>query len=166
MTDANEFVYTTYIRTTDRQLWQALTDPAFTSRYWGATFDTDWRPGSPMIWAQRGWTGTYPEQIVLEAEPYRLLSYTWHTVDQAFADEFGFSAEDFATMAAEPRSRVRFEIEQLGGQVKLTVVHNGFGPGSAMLAGITQGWPAILANLKTLLETGEVLPELPQPGKA
>ncbi|MBY8856385.1 metalloregulator ArsR/SmtB family transcription factor [Nocardia sp. CA2R105] len=166
MTDSNEFVYTTYIKTTDRQLWQALTDPAFTSRYWGASFDTDWQPGSPMTWSQRGWTGKDPEQVVLEAQPYRLLSYTWHTVDQAFADEFGFSAEDFEKLSQEPRSRVRFEIEPLGDQVKLTVVHNGFGPGSAMLAGITEGWPAILANLKTLLETGEVLPELPQPDQA
>src|ERR1700750_81194 len=34
-------VYTTYIRTTPERLWQALTDPAFTKRYWGATFATD-----------------------------------------------------------------------------------------------------------------------------
>lgn len=43
--------------------------------------------------------------------------------------------------------------------VKLTVIHNGFGPESLMLSGIREGWPAILANLKTLLETGETLPE-------
>ena len=29
-----EFVYTTYINTTPERLWQALTDPAFTRRYW------------------------------------------------------------------------------------------------------------------------------------
>ena len=32
-----EFVYTTYINTTPEQCWQALTEPAFTERYWGAT---------------------------------------------------------------------------------------------------------------------------------
>jgi uncharacterized protein YndB with AHSA1/START domain len=32
---SNEFVYTTYIGTTPGRLWQALTDPAFTRRYWG-----------------------------------------------------------------------------------------------------------------------------------
>ena len=40
------FVYTTYIRTTPEKLWQALTEPAFTERYWSITFDTDWKPGS------------------------------------------------------------------------------------------------------------------------
>src|SRR3954469_4518735 len=40
--DRPSFVYTTYIRTTPEQLWQALTDPAFTQRYWGARFRTDW----------------------------------------------------------------------------------------------------------------------------
>src|SRR5271165_7041469 len=35
-----EFVYTTYIRTTPERLWQALTDPAFTRRYWNVTIDS------------------------------------------------------------------------------------------------------------------------------
>src|SRR5213076_1453662 len=47
------FVYTTYIKTTPQRLWQALTDPAFTGRYWNITFDTDWKAGSPMAWSQR-----------------------------------------------------------------------------------------------------------------
>src|SRR5687768_17423020 len=41
--DMDEFVYTTFIRTTPQRLWQAITDPAFTSRYWQVTFDTDWQ---------------------------------------------------------------------------------------------------------------------------
>src|SRR4051794_7904688 len=48
--DKPSFVYTTYIRTTPEQLWQALTDPAFTRRYWNAGFETDWKPGSTMTW--------------------------------------------------------------------------------------------------------------------
>src|ERR671911_2092470 len=48
------FAYTTYIKTTPERLWQALTDPAFTSRYWGATFETDWKPGSTIVWEERG----------------------------------------------------------------------------------------------------------------
>ena len=65
-------------------------------------------------------------------------------------------------MAAEPRSRVTFDIEDLGGLVKLTVVHDGFDPGSAVLEGVSGGWPAIISSLKSLLETGEVLPD-PRP---
>lgn len=155
----DEFVYTSYIKTTPEKLWQALTDPAFTKRYWGATFETDWKPGSPMVWEQFGWVGKDPEQVVLESDPYRRLSYTWHTVDQAFGEQFEFSPEDTAALMAEPRSKVTFEIEPLGELVKLTVVHDGFGPDSKMLAGVREGWPAILSSLKTLLETGEILPE-------
>ncbi|MCC3327612.1 ArsR/SmtB family transcription factor [Nocardia abscessus] len=155
----NAFVYTTYIRTTAEKLWQALTDPAFTNRYWGAGFDTDWRPGSEMIWHQQGWTSKDPEQVVLEAEPYRRLSYTWHTFDPAFAATFEMDPDDVAAWAREPRSKVTFEIEPQGEIVELTVVHDGFDPGSQVLQGISGGWPSILSNLKTLLETGQPLPD-------
>jgi DNA-binding transcriptional ArsR family regulator/uncharacterized protein YndB with AHSA1/START domain len=154
----NEFVYTTYIKTTDRQLWQALIDPAFTSRYWGATLETDWQPGSEMVWKQRGWVSKDPEQVVSEAEPYRRLSYTWHTFDQAFGAEFGLNSDEVAEWAKEPRSKVTFEIEPQGEVVKLTVVHDGFEPGSLVLDSISDGWLPLLSSLKTLLETGEPLP--------
>ena len=61
-------------------------------------------------------------------------------------------------MAAEPRSKVTFDIEPVGEMVKLTVVHDGFEPGSAVLPGISEGWPRVIASLKTLLETGDPLP--------
>src|SRR3954467_3382321 len=73
--DKPTFVYTTYIRTTPEQLWQALTEPAFTERYWEITFDTDWTTGAPMTWHQRGVTIADAEQRVVESEPYRRLSY-------------------------------------------------------------------------------------------
>jgi hypothetical protein len=54
--------------------------------------------------------------------------------------------------------KVAFDIEDVGhGAVKLTVTHDGFAPGSAVLPAITEGWPAVLASLKTLLETGSSL---------
>src|SRR3954462_7174101 len=68
--DRPSFVYTTYIRTTPERLWQALTEPAFTERYWGITFDTDWTAGSPMTWIQRGVTIADGEQRVVESDPY------------------------------------------------------------------------------------------------
>jgi hypothetical protein len=58
---------------------------------------------------------------------------------------------------------VTFDIEQLGDLVKLTVVHDGFEPGSVVASMVSQGWPRILSNLKTLLETGETLPADPEP---
>jgi uncharacterized protein YndB with AHSA1/START domain/DNA-binding transcriptional ArsR family regulator len=153
-----EFVYTTYINTTPERLWQALTDPAFTQRYWGATIESDWNVGSAMTWVQRGVKVADPEQVVLESEPYRRLAYTWQTITPEFAQEFGFSDELVARLAGERRSKVTFEIEPAGAAVKLTVIHDGFDAGSAMLESISQGWPAVLSSLKTLLETGEPLP--------
>ena len=157
------FVYTTYINTTPGQLWKALTDPAFTERYWGVAFETDWSTGSPVTLHQWGVTVADPEQVVLESDPYRRLSYAWHTVTPEWAgvlrERHGFSDDVLGKFADEPRSKVTFDIEDLGPMVKLTVVHDDFEPGSAMLEAISQGWPMILANLKTLLETGQTLPE-------
>jgi uncharacterized protein YndB with AHSA1/START domain len=61
--DSDAFVYTTYIHTTPEKLWQALTDPAFTRRYWGAEFDTDWAVGATMTWREHGVTTADPEQV-------------------------------------------------------------------------------------------------------
>jgi uncharacterized protein YndB with AHSA1/START domain/DNA-binding transcriptional ArsR family regulator len=154
MTD-DKFVYTTYINTTAERLWQALTDPAFTRRYWGATFASDWQTGSTMVWEEDGVTIADPAQVVLAAEPYRRLAYSWHTFTREFAEHFGFSDEVFQKASNERRSKVTFEIEELGSMVRLTVIHDDFDADSTVLPGITEGWPAIMSSLKTLLETGE-----------
>jgi uncharacterized protein YndB with AHSA1/START domain len=150
----NAFVYVTYIDTTPERLWQALTDPAFTSRYWGTTFDTELVPGATMVWHYAGVTIADPEQVIPAAEPGKRLAYTWHTFTPEWAAACGFDDEQLATFTAGPRSKVSFEIEQTEYGVKLTVVHDGFEPGSPVLESISGGWPLILSGLKTLLETG------------
>jgi DNA-binding transcriptional ArsR family regulator/uncharacterized protein YndB with AHSA1/START domain len=158
--DKPSFVYTTYILTTPARLWQALTDPAFTSRYWGLTFDSDWKPGSPMSWHQFGLTISDVEQRVIESDPYRRLAYTWHTFRPELADSLGLTDDARARLTAERRSKVTFEIEPVGEeQVRLTVVHDDLEPGGLVASLISQGWPRILASLKTLLETGDTLPD-------
>jgi uncharacterized protein YndB with AHSA1/START domain len=163
--DQPTFVYSTYIRTTPEQLWQALTDPAFTARYWGVTFETDWKPGSTMTWHQRGTASDDPEQVVLEADPPRRLSYTWHTVTDELAETLNMTDDARERVAAEKRSQVTFDIEPLGDVVKLTVVHDGFESASLMASMVSQGWPSVLSNLKTLLETGETLPARMEPAQ-
>jgi hypothetical protein len=81
-----------------------------------------------------------PAQVVLEADPYRRLSYTWHTFTPQWAASYGLSDEYLAKVAGERRSKVTFD------------------PGSTVLEGISQGWPRLLSELKTLLETGSALP--------
>lgn len=156
--DKPEFAYATYIRTTPKQLWQALTEPAFTRRYWGGVaMESDWQPGSPYtVTLADGTLISHPGQVVVEADPYRRLAYTWHTFTPEWAAFYGFSEEQRAAWDAEPRSTVTFDIEDQGQFVKLTVLHDGFDAGSAVLAGISEGWPLVLAGLKTLLETGDL----------
>jgi DNA-binding transcriptional ArsR family regulator/uncharacterized protein YndB with AHSA1/START domain len=157
--DKPEFVYATYISTTPERLWQALTEPAFTKRYWETAFITDWAKGSPMTWDNHGVQITDPEQVVVESDPFRRLSYTWHSITPELAERFGWDADLLARLASEPRSTVTFQIEPAGdGVVKLTVVHEGFGPGSTLAEMVSGGWPAVVASLKTLLETGDPLP--------
>jgi uncharacterized protein YndB with AHSA1/START domain/DNA-binding transcriptional ArsR family regulator len=154
-----EFVYVTYINTTPEKLWQALTDPTFTLRYWGIGLQSDWKVGSSvrLQWGP-GEEFRDVEQVVLESDPYRRLSYRWHNYQREHARLFGWSDETFAQLVQEPQSKITFELEPVGDTVKLTVVHDDFVPDSEMLKGIRDGWPEILSNLKTLLETNETLP--------
>jgi uncharacterized protein YndB with AHSA1/START domain/DNA-binding transcriptional ArsR family regulator len=154
------FIYTTYIQTTPERLWQALTEPAFTERYWAITFESDWKADSNMTWHTRGLRIADPEQVVLESEPYRRLSYTWHTFTPEWAESLDFADDARERLGAERRSKVTFEIEPLGDQVKLTVIHDDLEPGGVTASLISQGWPRVLANLKTLLETGDTLPDV------
>jgi DNA-binding transcriptional ArsR family regulator/uncharacterized protein YndB with AHSA1/START domain len=166
-TKETAFVYTTYIHATPEKVWQGLTDPAFTKQYWrhpsagGVEMRTDWQKGSTydVTYEKSGLVVSHPEQVILESEPYRRLAYTWHTFTPAWAAAHGIDQALAAQWNDEPRSRVAFDIEQAGeGVVKLTVVHDGFEPGSAVLQGVSGGWPAVISALKTLLETGSSLP--------
>ena len=147
------FVYVTYIATTPEKVWQALVDPAVTRQYWvGVKADSaahenisDWKPGSR--WEHRRVENGEVDVAgkVVEHSPPRRLAYTW-----ARPAEFDNDSK---------HSRVSFEIEpQGGGLVRLTVTHEGLEGDQKMLASISGGWPQILSQLKTLLETGGALP--------
>jgi DNA-binding transcriptional ArsR family regulator/uncharacterized protein YndB with AHSA1/START domain len=152
-----EFVYTTYIKTTPERLWHALTEPEFTGRWWQTTFQTDWKVGSPMVWDNNGIIIANPEQVVLEANPYSKLSYTWHSFVPELLERMKVTDEVSAKLAGEQRSRVTFDLEQIGEQVKLTVIHDNFESGSIAATMVRNGWPKVLSSLKSFLETGEPL---------
>ncbi len=161
------FTYTTYIHATPERVWQGLTDPAVTRRYWRhqrageKTFRSAWKKGSTYDLAHEevGLVVSDPEQVILESDPYRRLAYTWHTFTSEWAAKVGMDEATADAWRAEPRSKVAFDIEDTGpGVVKLTVIHDSFEPGSDVLQAISNGWPAVLASLKTLLETGTALP--------
>jgi len=149
----NDFVYTTYIRTTPERLWQALTDPEFTEQYWQLHHETDWKPGSPMVWHQGDVVISGPGQVVVEHTPYTRLSYAWHHITPEFAKKYEIDEATYERTSREPLSMATFELEPVDGQVKLTVIHSGFEPDSTIRTMIQDGWPALLADLKSLLET-------------
>ncbi|GAB3980462.1 SRPBCC domain-containing protein [Actinoallomurus acanthiterrae] len=149
MTDAPTtvptYVYVTYIRASAEQVWKALTDADLTARYWGHANVSDWQPGSS--WEHRRVDGSGAVDVVgrvLESEPPTRLVITF---------------EDSLDAEREP-SVVTFLVEPHQDIVRLTVTHEKL-PNLEMLGGISQGWPAVLANLKSLLETGDVLPQAP-----
>ncbi|WP_308407588.1 SRPBCC family protein [Streptomyces olivochromogenes] len=151
MTDASTsvpaYVYVTYIRASAEQVWQALTDADLTARYWGHANVSDWRPGSS--WEHRRVDGSGAVDVVgevLKAEPPTRLVIT-------------FEDSPDAEPSREP-SVVTFLVEPHQDIVRLTVTHENL-PNPDMLKGISHGWPAVLANLKSLLETGDVLPQAP-----
>lgn len=152
----NEFVYTTYIEAAPELVWRGITDPAFTRRYWGMEFTTDWKPGSTftVTHAKAGVTISDSEMVVKEYAPYTRLSYTWLAYPKEFTDALGFEEGFQSRAAAEPRSTVSFELVPVDGQTKLTVLHSGFGPDSVVLPDISGGWPQVFSWLKTFLESG------------
>ena len=117
-----------------------------------------------MTWEQRGVTIADPEQVVLESDPLPpallQLAHLHARAGRGARPERGACGR---ASPREPRSKVTFDLEPFGELVKLTVVHDGFEPGSVMLTMVSKGWPRILSGLKTLLETGEALPDNPEP---
>ncbi len=139
------YVYVTYIRATPEQVWHALTDADLTARYWGHRNESDWQPGS--TWRHVRTDGSGISDVtgtVVEALPHERLVIT-----------FPGSEEQ-----REEPSHVTFTIEPHEDIVRLTVRHEGL-PTAEDHAAISAGWPAVMANLKSLLETGEVLPQAP-----
>lgn len=152
-----EFVYVTYIKTTPEKLYRALTEPEFIAQYFEGTGpSSDWKPGSPITWKIEADGESHDwGQRVLEAEPGKRLSYTWHNYEPEMAKYYPeWTGERLAELRAEPVSKVTFDIEPAGDGVKLTVVHDGFASETEMLKSLRQGWPGILSNLKSVLETG------------
>lgn len=140
------YVYVTYIRATAENVWRALTDADLTARYWGHSNVSDWQIGSP--WEHRRIDGSEEVDVsgtVVESEPPGRLVITFEDSDEERPD-----GPSVVTFLIEPHEDI----------VRLTVTHENL-PNADMHRGISRGWPAVLANLKSLLETGETLPSAP-----
>jgi DNA-binding transcriptional ArsR family regulator/uncharacterized protein YndB with AHSA1/START domain len=136
-------LYQTWIRTSAESLWQAITDPAFTRRYFfGSEIHSTFEVGAPVTYTgSEG--GLNVEGTIIESERPRRLVMTWRSL---WTEE----------LAADPPSTVTWEIEELGEVCRLTLLHT-FDSENATYHE-TEGWALILAGLKTLIETGNAMP--------
>ncbi|OMC35231.1 ArsR family transcriptional regulator [Mycobacterium sp. GA-1841] len=146
------FEYTTYIRTTPERLWQGITSPAYSRGYLGHAIESEWQRGSSYIWVEDGLRIDDSEQVIVESDPYQRLAFTYPTFTPALHHAADVSEEAISLAAAESRSKVSFDIETVGDQVKLTVIHDGFDPNSIVREMVSRSWPFKLANLKSGLE--------------
>ncbi len=143
-----DYVYTTYIHATAEQVWNALTDPDITARFWGHAQVSDWRVGSRVEHVRIDGSGIADAAgTVIEVDPPRRLS-------------FGFGEPAQGGDPTCEQSLVTFDITPYREIVKLTLTQTQL-RSLADRKAIGQGWPAVLANLKTLLETGDALPTPP-----
>ena len=145
-----KFVYVTYIRSTPEKVWAALTDPQTIKKFWfNITAESDFKPGSP--WQLKFEDGRIADTgEILQADPPKRLVIKWRNE---------FKPE----LKAEGWSRCTMEIEMadyypdFGGKaVKLTITHELEGEGVKFIEAVSGGWPKVLSNLKSLLETGDV----------
>jgi uncharacterized protein YndB with AHSA1/START domain len=146
-----EFVYATYIKTTPEKLWEALTSPEFSEKYWfGFRFEAELKVGGVVhIRPPKGMEqhGDHKGEV-LECVPNRKLVYTWQQAD--------------TPEVAKKRnglSRVTYELTPMGPQVKLRLLHENLLPEDVQkdptsFKGINNGWPAVISSLKSLLENG------------
>lgn len=147
------FIYVTYIRTTPESLWSALTDREFMKQYWfGVHCESEWTAGS-------SWKMVYPDGRIsdageiVEAERPRRLVIRWrHQMKPE--------------LKAEGESRCTIELEPSGPAIKLSITHTIEREPSKFIAAVSGGWPKIISNLKSLLETGSTVLKEPYPAES
>jgi uncharacterized protein YndB with AHSA1/START domain len=146
MMNQNDTVYVIYIAAHPEKIWAALTEGSFTRQYFfGLRIEGEWKAGSAVKYFRPDNTVDISGRV-LRCDPAKLLSFTWHVESDPMA-------------ARLPDCIVTFQLESLGGVVRLTLTeeHPQL-PDERLLEGGRRGWPAILSGLKTLVETGQPLP--------
>jgi uncharacterized protein YndB with AHSA1/START domain len=147
---ASTFEYVAYIRTNPDKLWLLLTEPRFIAQYWfGMRCESQWTPGSS--WELLSADGqVFDSGTIVEAEPLRWLSIRW---------QHQLKPE----LRAEGPSHCTMQLEPSGTAVKLTITHSIDRSPSKLIEAVSAGWPKVVSNLKSLLETGLVALMEPYP---
>ena len=145
-----KFVYVTYIETTTRKVWEALTNGDLTEQYFfGSRVESEWKEGSRITYSRGSKVTDWGE--IIKCDPQKELSFTWH-------NKWDEEERENPTVAT-------FTLKEINGTVRLTLRHEHLMEADIVeeedtFVGYNNGWPAILSNLKTLLETGRTLPSV------
>ena len=144
------FVYVTYIRTTPERLWSALTDAQYMRQYWfGVHGRSEWTAGAP--WQLVAGDGEVLDAgEIVEAQPPRRLVIRWQHQSKP-------------ELQAEGASLCTMELEPTGTAVKLSITHTIEREPSKLITAVSGGWPKVVSNLKSLLETGTIALQEPYP---
>ena len=147
------YVYVSYIRTTPQKLWTALTTPEFIKQYWfGMNVESQFKAGSP--WKLKSDSGeVWDAGEILEADPPRRLVIRWQHQKRP-------------ELKAEGPSICTMELAEEGSAVKLSITHTVEVEPSKLIEAVSGGWPKVISNLKSLLETGNIALQEPYPAKA
>lgn len=145
---SSTFDYVTYIRSTADAVWTALTDAEDMKRYWfGMHCNSTWRAGAP--WTRFSNDGRIVDVgEIVAAEPSRRLAINWQ---HQLHPELAIEGPSLCTMTIEP----------IGDAVKLSISHSIDRDNSKLIAAVSEGWPKVAANLKSVLETGFALLRTP-----
>lgn len=140
----SKFEYVSYIKTTPEKLWKTLTTSDLIKRYWfGMDIESEWKTTAP--WVMKFPDGRVADRgEIVEFNVSKILVIRWRN-------------EWNPEMKEEGYSRCVFDLEQVDGGVKLTVTHGIEVPNSKFIGSVSVGWPMVLSNLKSLLETGDVV---------
>ena len=140
----SKYVYVSLIKTTPEKLWNALTSPEFIRQYWGGVnCKTDWKVGSP--WSLSFSDGTLADSgEILEIISLKKIVIKWRN-------------EFMPELKIEGYSRCTIELAPKSNAVLLTITHEMDRPDSVFVEKVSGGWPIIISNLKSLLETGNVI---------
>jgi uncharacterized protein YndB with AHSA1/START domain len=141
------FVYVSYIRTTSDKLWSALTDTEFMRKYWfGTHCESQWAAGSS--WKHVGDGQLLDSGEIVAAEPPHRLVIRWQNRHKP-------------ELEAEGDSLCALELEAVGATVKLSITHGIEREPSKLIQAVSGGWPKVVSNLKSLLETGSIVLQEP-----
>ena len=141
---SSKFHYVTYIRSTPEKVWEALTTPEFTKKYWfGMVQDCDWKVGAS--WALRSEKDEIMDSgSILEIDPPKRMVIAWQH-------------QKMSEFKQDGPTRCTIALEANGDQVKVSIQHECEKDNAKVIHAVSGGWPQVMSSLKSLLETGEAM---------